>query len=675
MEGGRGIDASREILSQRKLPYVVAAPLLIQDIAQWERSGVQGLQTVILYSLPELDGAVDPIVLGGLADKDNIVILPERVRRLTNRLKVKYTVLSILRLSLLFYGFYGFPPNVGSVGTAALLNVGESIRSVLLAMHREGYEIGSQEFVSWLSERENSGEVIIRALTYLVEFGSAPTAQLIGKSAAARMAKQWGPLEEYNGVGSSGVGKFSIRGLQIGNTFLGVQPLLGVEGDPMRLLFERDLTPHPQYAAYYTWLQRVHSTDALMHFGMHGTAEWLPGNPLGNTVDSWPDILIADMPHLYLYACNNPSESILAKRRGYATIISHNVPSYSRSGLYNELQQLRSLINDYAVNDPSSPERSGEGRMGDDSLISTIVGVLEKVGLFNDLPFAYDRSEGSTALTLEEVEKYLDKANPQRTEFKAAFNAYIPVLSQYLRRLESQLFSEGLHKLGSTLSTAQIAGYLNAVGVGDDVPPALMNVIAASAAKHESKENILLRVLKNLRSTSGAETLSVSGILCNYNPYLNFYMADTEDTAIDKLPLALLAHETKLVDAIKLAQFQWIKFSSSWSHSEDSAHSSNQLSEIVLQKIEKVLESTESHHLTHQLAQVTDLAIALRDNPAIEMQGLLSGLRGEYVPAAPGGDIIRDGKGVLPTGRNTYALDPYRIPSTLAMLRAPKRQT
>lgn len=34
-----------------------------------------------------------------------------------------------------------------------------------------------------------------------------------------------------------------------------LQPLLGVEGDPMRLLFERDLTPHPQYAAFYRWLQ------------------------------------------------------------------------------------------------------------------------------------------------------------------------------------------------------------------------------------------------------------------------------------------------------------------------------------------------------------------------------------------------------------------------------------
>ena len=43
-------------------------------------------------------------------------------------------------------------------------------------------------------------------------------------------------------------GNFLVSGLQLGNLWIGVQPSLGVEGDPMRLLFERDLTPHPQYA-------------------------------------------------------------------------------------------------------------------------------------------------------------------------------------------------------------------------------------------------------------------------------------------------------------------------------------------------------------------------------------------------------------------------------------------
>ncbi len=38
------------------------------------------------------------------------------------------------------------------------------------------------------------------------------------------------------------------------------------------------------------------------------------------------------LPNVYVYAANNPSESIIAKRRGYGTIVSHNVPPYGRAG-------------------------------------------------------------------------------------------------------------------------------------------------------------------------------------------------------------------------------------------------------------------------------------------------------------------------------------------------------
>ena len=50
------------------------------------------------------------------------------------------------------------------------------------------------------------------------------------------------------------------------------------------------------------------------------------------------------LPNVYVYACNNPSESIVAKRRGYGTIVSHNVPPYGRAGLYKQLAELRALL-------------------------------------------------------------------------------------------------------------------------------------------------------------------------------------------------------------------------------------------------------------------------------------------------------------------------------------------
>lgn len=52
-----------------------------------------------------------------------------------------------------------------------------------------------------------------------------------------------------------------------------------------------------------------------------------------------------------------------------------------------------------------------------------------------------------------------------------------------------------------------------------------------------------------------------------------------------------------------------------------------------------------------------------------ELRALLNGLNGGYVAPQFGGDVIRDGARVLPTGRNIHAMDPWRVPSDLAMKR------
>ena len=52
-----------------------------------------------------------------------------------------------------------------------------------------------------------------------------------------------------------------------------------------------------------------------------------------------------------------------------------------------------------------------------------------------------------------------------------------------------------------------------------------------------------------------------------------------------------------------------------------------------------------------------------------ELDGLTRALRGEYVEPGPGADIIQN-PGILPTGRNTHAVNPYSVPSTTALRRA-----
>ncbi|MEH1843340.1 MAG: magnesium chelatase subunit H [Nostoc sp.] len=536
MEAGRQIEVAKRILTAKNVPYIVAAPLLIQDISSWTRQGIGGLQSVVLYALPELDGAIDTVPLGGLVG-ENIYLVPERVERLIGRVKtwvaLRQKPASERKIAIILYGF---PPGYGAVGTAALLNVPRSLLKFLHALKEQGYTVGDlpedgEELIRWVKQADETNPLVGQSSRLPLDNGGQdahPTSTVnvrtlekwLGYLQTSRIEKQWKSL---TGTGIKTYGDdFQIGGVQLGNVWIGVQPPLGIQGDPMRLMFERDLTPHPQYAAYYKWLQNEFQADAVVHFGMHGTVEWLPGSPLGNTGYSWSDILLGNLPNLYIYAANNPSESMLAKRRGYGVLISHNVPPYGRAGLYKELVALRDLISEYRE-DPQKNYVLKEG----------ICKKIVDSGLDADCPFE-DAKRLGIAFTPENVRMFSGHA----------FDDYLVELYEYLQVLENRLFSSGLHTLGEKPNEEELGAYLEAYFGEED------GINEPQRRKGREEEEKLIRDL---------------------------------------------------------------------------------------------------------LMQSTD-----------ELTNLLRGLNGEYIPPAPGGDLLRDGAGVLPTGRNIHALDPYRMPSPAA---------
>jgi magnesium chelatase subunit H len=519
---------------------------------------------VVLFALPELDGAIDPVPLGGLVG-DRILLVPERLRRLTGRLnawiRLRRTPASERRLAIVLYGF---PPGYGATGTAALLNVPASLMSLLEALRHQGYDLGDpadwpadgeellrrvkQADEAWLS-RIPEGEGFEDST--LTSVDADTLRRWLGPLHRRRIERQWGPL---TGTGIRTLGeRFLLGGVRLGEVWIGVQPPLGVAGDPMRLMYERDLTPHPQYAAFYLWLQRGLKAHAVLHFGMHGTVEWLPGSPLGNTGYSWPDLLLGDLPHLYVYAANNPSESMLAKRRGYGVLISHNVPPYGRAGLYRELVALRDLIAEYR----EDPERNA-------ALREPILKAVTDAGLDRDCPLPVELAE------------------PDAPGGAALFGAYLEELSRYLQLLEQRLFSTGLHSLGEPPDPVERLSYLQAC-YGEELSEPLLEEIAALEPASLEPEPA--------RSAAGAGT------------------------------------------------------------------------EALLQRHQE-LEGPAREALVRALQ-----VVALLERNREELGNLLRGLNGEYIPPAPGGDLLRDGPGVLPTGRNIHALDPYRMPSPGAMAR------
>jgi magnesium chelatase subunit H len=66
-------------------------------------------------------------------------------------------------------------------------------------------------------------------------------------------------------------------------------------------------------------------------------------------------------------------------------------------------------------------------------------------------------------------------------------------------------------------------------------------------------------------------------------------------------------------------------------------------------------------------AMLADVAQRLDSNN--EMDSLVRALRGEYIKPGPGADIVQNPL-VLPTGRNTHAVNPYSVPSPVAFTRA-----
>jgi magnesium chelatase subunit H len=57
------------------------------------------------------------------------------------------------------------------------------------------------------------------------------------------------------------------------------------------------------------------------------------------------------VPHYYLYAANNPSEGLIAKRRAGATLISYLTPPITRADLYKGLQELKGTIDRWRQQD------------------------------------------------------------------------------------------------------------------------------------------------------------------------------------------------------------------------------------------------------------------------------------------------------------------------------------
>ncbi len=608
----KAIDALKKL----NRPYMVALPLVFQTTQEWEGSdlGLHPVQVALQIAIPELDGAIEPIVLSGRDDATGKAhTLQDRVDAIAQR-AIKWSSLRIKERKdkKLAITVFSFPPDKGNVGTAAYLNVFGSIHRVLQEMQSKGYHIKDlpkdakalmHKLINDPEALEGSPELSIAHRMSVKEYEKLTPY-------SSRLEENWGkPPGNLNSDGQN----LLIYGCHFGNVFVGVQPTFGYEGDPMRLLYSKSASPHHGFAAYYTYLEKVWGADAVLHFGTHGSLEFMPGKQMGMSETCYPDSLIGGLPNLYYYAANNPSEATIAKRRGYASTISYLTPPAENAGLYKGLKELGELVGSY-----QQLRESGRGIQ----IVNAIIETSRKCNLDKDVELP---EKDASTLNIEERDLIVGSVYGQ------------------LMEIESRLLPCGLHTIG--------------------MPPTAEEAIASlvSIASLE-REQEGIRSLPGLLAESIDKDIedvykgNNKGEL--YYVELNKRITETSREAVRSLVISLTGYDGRvtlkknfislILDFLKNIGFN---LPSPWLNK----CIKNKFKNIDVKELDKLFD-----YLRFCLNQIC------ADK---EMDSLLKALDGDYVLPGPGGDPIRN-PAVLPSGKNIHALDPQSIPTVAAVASA-----
>ncbi len=343
-------EAAAEYLRGLNIPYRSLVSLDAQTIESWRESftGLNPVQTGMQVAIPEIDGATEPFVFGGIPSRGvEPAPLEDRCTRMANRIKrwnrLQVANRSELRIALVVYCF---PPNKGNIGTAADLDVFVSLLDVLNELKAQGYDATVPPTADALRDQLLNGNADQFASTTNVAYQMSLDEYRRLCPFVIDIEREWNAAP---GAINTRDSELLIQGIHLGNIFLGVQPTFGYEDDPMRMLMSKGGTPHHGFAAFYAYLNQVFNADAVVHVGTHGAMEFMPGKQVGMSGECWPDRLIGDLPNIYIYSVNNPSEGTIAKRRSYAELVSYLTPPIENAGLYKGLANLKDLIGSYRM--------------------------------------------------------------------------------------------------------------------------------------------------------------------------------------------------------------------------------------------------------------------------------------------------------------------------------------
>jgi cobaltochelatase CobN len=444
-----GVITDTQYLQEANVPVINAIEFQ-GTIEEWENS-TTGTDYWYHYQIPimETGGEIESIVVSAKKyDEEYGVKLDEpipsqmewMINRTLNWINLKSTENEDRKVALIYY--HNSPGRDGAM-IANNLDSAPSIAALLEGMEERGYTLGNstpnatdlRQLV--LDQGRNIGSWAPNELETIVSTNETELMPVeeymemfsqLPESCQDEVTEIWGEapgnLMVYTDENDESY--FVFPKITLGNVILAPQPTRGGTNNTTILYHDQTTPPDHHYIAFYLWLQKQYEADVVIHFGQHGTQEWLKGKGVGlSATEDWPAIVIGDMPVVYVYNVGGISEGSVAKRRGNCVIVDHATPAIVDAGLYGDLLELHDKIHLYTEADRNNDSIKYDYR-------NSTIELYDSLGFENEKGVS---AEELAEMTEEEFEEFVIYGE----------------IHGYLHELASENIWIGLHILGKTL--------------------------------------------------------------------------------------------------------------------------------------------------------------------------------------------------------------------------------
>ncbi|WP_457572226.1 cobaltochelatase subunit CobN [Desulfovulcanus sp.] len=587
---------------------------------EWENDD-QGLGADISWSvaMPEFEGVIEPLIIGGAGkfedsetgvEVEERVPIPERCRRLAQRVKkwvaLRQKPVSERKIAFILHN-NPCASAEGTVGAAAKLDSLESVARILQTMRMRGYAVDApkdgKDLINTIMERKA-----------ISEFRWTTVNEIVKKGGALSLV----PLNQYLKWWKDFPEKVRSR---ISSAW-GEPPGEEVNGVPPAMVYEdKIVVTGVSYGNAVVCVQPKRGCAGPRCDGQVCKILHDPDVPP-------PHQYLAT--YRYLEECFGADVIVHVGTHGNVEFLPGKGAGLSEA-CFPDLC-IHEMPHLYIYNSDNPPEGIVAKRRSYATLVDHLQAVMSQAGLYEEL------EELGRFLSEYEQAKITDKARAHALEHMIIDLIKQTNLDQEINFTKETPFDEVVRKAHEVLSRIRNTQIYDGMHIFGEVP------------QGERRINFIYFILR----FDADEEKSLRKTLCRLMGLeLQSLLSDPGEVSSRWQK----SHGELLEEIDSFGRFVV---------AEALRSSGNGSFEKEVRKLlgERLVDEREFNHLAKVQARILDLD--KRIEACKEIDFLLNGFDGRYIPAGPSGMIARGRDDILPTGRNFYSLDPRRVPTKAA---------